>query len=121
LQQFPVIMRAEKTPDTSARGQTPQSMGSDTTKRQESRKCFYVSFRFWDFEFGIVGYTRRIVYRQSAAVIGEKSLVHPSSAQGIEAEIPEELRSNSEELERKARFLARSTKNAPGSGLEKSR
>jgi hypothetical protein len=29
-----------------------------------------------------------------------------SSAQGIEAEIPEELRSNSEELERKARFPA---------------
>jgi hypothetical protein len=28
-----------------------------------------------------------------------------SSAQGIEAEIPEELRSNFEELERKARFL----------------
>ncbi|MDR0624582.1 MAG: hypothetical protein LBG10_09160 [Treponema sp.] len=29
----------------------------------------------------------------------------PTWAQGIEAEIPEELRSNSEELERKARFL----------------
>jgi hypothetical protein len=29
----------------------------------------------------------------------------PAWAQGIEAEIPEELRSNSEELERKARFL----------------
>ena len=27
------------------------------------------------------------------------------NAQGIEAEIPQELRSNSEELERKARFL----------------
>jgi hypothetical protein len=30
----------------------------------------------------------------------------PTWAQGIEAEIPEELRSNSEELERKARFFA---------------
>jgi hypothetical protein len=29
----------------------------------------------------------------------------PGGAQGIEAEIPEELRSNFEELERKARFL----------------
>jgi hypothetical protein len=33
------------------------------------------------------------------------------AAQGIEAEIPQELRSNSEELERKSRFLR--SKNAP--------
>jgi hypothetical protein len=39
---------------------------------------------------------------------------NPSSAQGIAAEIPEELRSNSEELVRKARFLrAGARKNAP--------
>jgi hypothetical protein len=39
---------------------------------------------------------------------------NPSSAQGIAAEIPQELRSNSEELERKAQFLrAGARKNAP--------
>jgi hypothetical protein len=37
-----------------------------------------------------------------------------TAAQGIAAEIPQELRSNSEELERKARFLrAGARKNAP--------
>jgi hypothetical protein len=42
-----------------------------------------------------------------------------SSAQGIAAEIPEELRSNSEELERKARFLyAEHTKMRPW-GIQK--
>jgi hypothetical protein len=35
-----------------------------------------------------------------------------SYAQGIEAEIPQDLRSKAEELERIARFLARSAKNA---------
>jgi hypothetical protein len=43
-----------------------------------------------------------------------------SSAQGIAAEIPEELRSNSEDLERKARFLrAMARKNAPIVGSKK--
>jgi hypothetical protein len=44
---------------------------------------------------------------------------NPSSAQGIEAEIPQELRSNSGELERKARFLRAGTQKCALSGLKK--
>jgi hypothetical protein len=54
-------------------------------------------------------------YGQQCAVFGPNR----SSAQGIEAEIPEELRSNSEELERKARFLRARTQKCAQSGLKK--
>jgi hypothetical protein len=64
---------------------------------------------------GIGVYSPAHRYGQQCADFGPNR----SSAQGIEVEIPEELWSNSEELERKARFCVPGTQKGAQPGLKK--